>query len=387
MNYFFSVLITLLVLVAVMKTYSMNRQKIDFFSQGLSFGFHSKEIAILWKLAKESDLEDAFALFVSENALNKCITAYLEQVRENGTESSFKVQSFLEKLYKFKTKVALELDKKRGLDSSRSIDVGQRISIILKGRGVFFSKVLSNGHELVVTLPMRIDKTTKRIDYLAAEDWVGKEIAIYLWRKKDACYTFDTTVFNAAYFRSDMALYLKHSFELERIQKRKSIRCDCQIYASLFFITEEKENIESEPEYENGYKCLLEDISEDGAMIRTGGKAKNNIQIKLQFTINDSLVIMCGVVRAVEYNEKLDQSRLHFECTKILPEMKNLILSYVYNIMPEDKKELKEAYDQIEEQANRDKADEDDDKNSPSDISPEEDIVMENTSALQENSF
>ena len=52
---------------------------------------------------------------------------------------------------------------------------------------------------------------------------------------------------------------------------------------------------------------------------------------------------MFGIVRTVEYNEDLNQSRLHFECIHIEPAMKNQILSYVYNIMSDSEKEIYDA--------------------------------------------
>ena len=84
---------------------------------------------------------------------------------------------------------------------------------------------------------------------------------------------------------------------------------------------------------------FIEDIFESGAMIRIGGKGVPNIQLKLQFTLEGKLIIMFGVVRTVEYNSDIDQSRLHFECVHIEPQMKNQILSFVYNIMsPEERR-------------------------------------------------
>ena len=96
-------------------------------------------------------------------------------------------------------------------------------------------------------------------------------------------------------------------------------------------------------EVEPGYKVVLEDISEDGAMIRVGGKGVINAQIKLQFKINDILILMYGVVRAVEYNKEINQSRLHFECVHLDAGMRNAILSFVYNVLPQDKKDLFDA--------------------------------------------
>ena len=94
--------------------------------------------------------------------------------------------------------------------------------------------------------------------------------------------------------------------------------------------------------------CLLEDISEDGALIRIGGKGVSNLHIKLQFTIGESFIVMSGFVRGVEYDEEKNQSKLHFECTYIDTPMKNAILSYVYNVIPDEEKEIIQAMELAE---------------------------------------
>ncbi|MBR6193085.1 MAG: PilZ domain-containing protein, partial [Treponema sp.] len=97
------------------------------------------------------------------------------------------------------------------------------------------------------------------------------------------------------------------------------------------------------------------DISEDGALIRVGGAGKSNVRIKLQFDLNGSFIMMYGVVRGVEYNKDIEQSRLHFECTHIDATMKNAILAFVYNVLPENEKEINEA---MAESENDEKEDE-----------------------------
>ena len=61
---------------------------------------------------------------------------------------------------------------------------------------------------------------------------------------------------------------------------------------------------------------------------------------------------MYGIIRAVEYNKALEQSRLHFECIHIDPSMKNAILTYVYNIIPADQKEKDLAIKLAEDDSN-----------------------------------
>ena len=150
------------------------------------------------------------------------------------------------------------------------------------------------------------------------------------------------------------ALKLPHSNNLLRTQKRKSVRGSCNIFAQLYFLNSSNTDynaVETQP----GYKCLLEDISEAGAMIRVGGRGKNDMNIKIQFTLNDHLIVMFGVVRAVEYNKVLNQSRLHFECLHLEKEMKNKILEYIYRDLSEEKKrEILEALSLTEEDASQD---------------------------------
>ena len=57
---------------------------------------------------------------------------------------------------------------------------------------------------------------------------------------------------------------------------------------------------------------------------------------------------MVGVIRTVEYNPEKNQSLLHFECTHIETSMRNEVLKFVYNMLPENEKEVLEALEQTE---------------------------------------
>lgn len=68
-----------------------------------------------------------------------------------------------------------------------------------------------------------------------------------------------------------------------------------------------------------------------------------NVRIRLQFKIDDTLIDMFGIVHNVEFDEETNQSKLHFECVHIDPEMRNIVLAYVYNILTESEKEIFDA--------------------------------------------
>ncbi len=332
-----SVVITIAVLLVIAGIYSIFKQRIEFYITGLDSKFSFSDLGLLWNVAQICDLEYPKALFWSMPSLTKCMTQITSQAAANGTENDPKTQALITKLFDYRTKLQNETDNKKGLESTMYLDKGQKLRIILPGKGVFSSKILNNGKELIISVPRQKDMIP-----LTAEEWKGKFINVYLWRKGDARYVFDTTVTGHGLFVGESSISLKHSTNLIRTQKRKAVRAKCEIKANLYII--KNENIDyNAVETQNGYKCLIEDISEAGAMIRIGGKGVPNVQIKLQFNIQSMLIIMFGVVRTVEYNEASNQSLLHFECIHLEPAMKNEVLSYVYNMLPEREKEVYEA--------------------------------------------
>ena len=342
MNTFLPIIISLVVLIAIFRVVYLFKDNIKFFSTGLDSGFKLTEIFLLWKLAKIANLQDPLTLYWSLPSLEKGIAATISNAKNNGLEHSKKTQDFLAKLYAYRTKLELNPKNKKGLTSTKFIDVGQKIRVILKGRGVFSAEVINNSKDLIISLPLQNNQIT-----IAGVDWVGMMMSVYLWRKDDAAYVFDTYVRENTMFNGKSVLCLSHTDNLLRTQKRRSVRCECHIYAQMYIIKSETADLKS-METQPGLKCLLEDISEDGALIKIGGKGVSNLHIKLQFTIGESFIVMSGFVRGVEYDEEKNQSKLHFECTYIDTPMKNAILSYVYNVIPDEEKEIIQAMDLAE---------------------------------------
>ena len=331
------IIIAIIILLVIAGLYSVFKQRIEFYITGLDSKFSLSDLNLLWSVAEICELDYPKALFWSLPSLTKCMAHITSQAASNGTENDPKTQALISKLFNYRTKLQNESDDKKGLDSTMYLDKGQRLRIILPGKGVFSSKILNNGKEIIVSVPRQKDLIP-----LTAEQWDGKIISVYLWRKGDARYVFDTTVTGHGLFVGESSISLKHSYNLIRTQKRKAVRAKCEIKANLYIIKTEKIDYNA-VETQNGYKCLIEDISEAGALIRIGGKGVSNVQIKLQFNIQNMLIIMFGVVRTVEFNEASNQSLLHFECIHLEPTMKNEILSFVYNMLPEREREVYDA--------------------------------------------
>lgn len=367
------IIVTICVLGLLGFLYSLQKQKIEFYITGLDSKFSLSDLSLLWKVSQICELDNPTSLFFSMNALTKCMSQINNQAAKDGSENDPKKQALITKLFNYRTKLQNDNDDKKGLESTQYLDRGQKLRIILPGKGVFASKILNCGKELIISVPRQKDMIP-----ISAEEWDGKTISVYLWRKGDARYVFDTIVLNHGLFLGESSISIKHSNELVRTQKRKAVRVKCTLPGQLYIIRSEITDY-SAIETKNGYSCQIEDISESGAMIRIGGKGAANVQIKIQFNIRNMLIIMFGVVRTVEYNQTINQSLLHFECIHIDPIMKNEVLSYVYNMLPEREKEvydaltLTDADEKAEELASAELSTEDSDE-----ISSTEDIPDSN---------
>lgn len=325
-------IVFLLILIILFFIYSKIKVKLNFYILGMDSSFSIPDLNLLWKVAEICNLEQPTSLFYSLPALTKCMNEITTKSVEDDENPA--TQLLITKLFNYRTKLQNKTDEKKGLDSTKTLDVGQKLRIIYPGRGVFVSEIVANGKDLIISVPKQ-----KEMINFATNEWIGQTINVYFWRKGDARYVFDTVVEDQAIYIGKPVLKLKHSNQLVRTQKRKAIRAKCTIDGNLFIIKEKVKDY-STIETQNGYKCKIEDISESGALVRIGGKGVPNVQIKLQFTINNMLIIMFGEIRTVEFNDKLNQSLLHFECTHIDTVMKNEILKYVYNILPDEEKEI-----------------------------------------------
>lgn len=337
------IVITIIIILAVAGVRYALSDILQFYSTGMDAGFTVSEIRAFWQLAKQTNLAEPTALFVSPQTLNKAITAFITESRANHTDMSAHYQHLLGKLYKYRTKIDIAHENKRTMDSTLYLDKGQRLRVILPGHGVFQSEILKNDVNIVIKLP-----TQKNVAKVAAEKWLKKDVSVYLWRKGDAGYVFDSTVLAANLHNGYPALHLQQTNKLLRTQKRRSVRAACNIMAQLYVLSGEQQVDYNTVEMEPGCKCLLEDISEDGALIRVGGKGRSNVPIKIQFELDGKLIVMFGLVRAVEYNKAHNQSRLHFECVHISDDRRNAVLSFVYNTLPASAKEVLEALRETE---------------------------------------
>lgn len=324
-----AVLISIAVLIIIFRIMFAVSPMFKFFMHGKKGGFLFSEIRFLWPIAVSEYPDKPVALYSSKNLLSKSIAAVSQNAKRNGTANTDTVQAFLNRLYAYRTRVELDPDNKRGIRHSRFLTKGQKLTVLRKGSGMFSSQVMHSGDRLIISLPLENGQLT-----VSGGDWQGKKISLYFHRHGDAFYIFDTTVEQSILYNGRNALALTHSNSLLRSQKRTSVRCKCNVPARLFLGAQKNEN-RLKPESSPGLKCVLEDISEGGALIRIGGKAKTKMLIKLQFQLEGRTVIMYGISKSFEYDESHNESRIHFQCMETKSSFKNIILGYVYKMLPD----------------------------------------------------
>ncbi|GMO40060.1 MAG: PilZ domain-containing protein [Treponemataceae bacterium] len=311
---------------------------IEFFTAGRDAGFKLSEILLLRKFSRVSRLVRPASLFWSVSAFSNCIKKVIDNARKTYQLNTAKFQQFLAKLYAYRTKIELDNLNKKTIASTKDLGQGQRMRILARGQGVYSSHLIDNGRDIVVAFPKRKEQNAG-----SGIHWKGLSVSVYLWRKGDASYTFDTTVLSENVLNGIPVLRLAHTNGVLRAQKRKSIRVATKLYGKIF-LENGKNKIEDggRPRAES-IRCFLEDISAGGALLRVGGKGVKGVQLRLEFVLAGDLVTMDGTVCGVEYNAIVNQSRLHFECEKIDTKDRNTILSYVYNMLPREERESLDA--------------------------------------------
>jgi PilZ domain. len=325
-----------LIMLYVMGPGKKMKDFIRFIIEGADKGFSFPSLCLLWRTGSYAGLHDKTRLFWSVPALDQCIKFILQKL-EPPVDDRFriKMQAFLNDLYAYRTKIELEVvQKKRSLNSTHEIYLGQLCVVIIPNEATANGKVLINTKESLTLDILEIhSQSDKKID------WKGKNVKMFFWREGDAGYIFSSVVIDIKTEGGSTKLRLKHSDKIIRTQKRKSVRAECKFEAAVFPLRQDQD-YDAEYQQSGGTICTVHDISEDGALFLVKGKAIRGVKMKLQFKINNAPVVMCGKIVRCVYNAIKNTSKVHFQSEFLTEQMKNTILSYVYNISPESDNEF-----------------------------------------------
>ena len=302
---------------------------IQFYTKGKESGFSFREVGLLRKIAIETQIENPTALFWSIKQLNRSIKEMIIKLRSQDMIDNEESNQLLSKLYDLRKRVEFDLPRYRlGLKSSRDITPRQRMRVTLPGAGPFATMVIEN-----------------RSKYLALSRphgpglpegfmWKGQQIGLHFWRAEDAGYFMRTKVINDFIGQKYPIIHVSHTDDVTRNQQRRSIRVKTNLQATVYPLKSIQEANEME-ESAKGLRCRLLDISEDGACLMVGGRTKAGLPIKIQFELSDRIVVMCGLVKGVSYDQKKNVSLLHVQAVPLSSKTRNHILTFVYNIFGE----------------------------------------------------
>jgi len=302
-----------------------------FYAKGKESGFVVREINVLRRAAVEAEMENPVTIFSSIKVLDRVIRSLILRFRARQRMEEPHTNQFLGEIYEFRKRVEFNLPRYRnGIKSSRELMPHQRIRMTLPGGATFHSQVVENLRKyMAVAYPVGKEMPP-------GFTWKGQRVNVYFWRAEDAGYYYESKVLDDFLNRKFPILYLAHSESMIRSQKRSSIRVEadlpCMIY-HLKHINQANESIESNP----GYKARMVDLSEDGCALLVGGKAKVGLAMKTQFVLGENTLTMAGTIRGITFDEKKNRSVLHMQAVPPSDRVRNLILTYVYDIFDERK--------------------------------------------------
>jgi len=302
---------------------------LQFYIRGRESGFALHEINLIRRVAVEARLEDPTALFWSVKQLDRAIKGFIIKYRSRGEEEGPEYNLLLAKLFELRKKVEFDLPKyKLGVKSTRKLMKGQVLRITLPGAGPFVSKLIENP---VRYMALEYPRGPRLPDGFS---WKAQKIGVYFWRAEDAGYFFQTRVLEDHSDKKYPILWIAHTDNLVRTQKRQDVRVETDLQAELFPLRSVEESNET-PETARGLRCRVVDLSEGGIAVLIGGKAKIGLPVKVQFDLAGTPIVMSGVVKGLNYDQKKNRSLLHVQASQPSTATSNRILTYVFNLFGE----------------------------------------------------
>jgi hypothetical protein len=69
-----------------------------------------------------------------------------------------------------------------------------------------------------------------------------------------------------------------------------------------------------------------------------GGRTRAGIPLKIQFSLSDRVIVMCGLVKGANYDGQKNVSTLHVQAIPPSTRTRNQLLTYIYNLFGEQEK-------------------------------------------------
>ena len=337
----YAFLISVIIIFGLLAMYHtvIGKNSIDFLRfiiAGRKKSFSFSELLLLWKINSIVSFNTKAHFFSSIKSLDLCIMAIQTEVeRTKHTQKKVDGMHLLNKLYNYRTQFELELIQEQyHIETTYDIEPKQVCLLLSQKVGSIYARVeeVTKSHVRFVMFDSSATKAAKH-------KWKNDYVQVYFWRRGDAGYFYVSHILSGKKRKDGYEMYIAHSDNLNRTQKRKSIRASCR-FEGVMFPLHSKLEFNENYEKKGGIKCKIKNISEDGAMFHIKGKAERGGNIKLQLMINKKYVVMCGTIIRFIYDEASNTSKVHFNALMVCESHRNTILSFVYNIIEQQNPDI-----------------------------------------------
>ena len=291
----FFILISLLLIISFI---SMSNGKggivnPDFVAKGKESGLSIKEIRMLKKAADILKLQKPLTILGSVNNVDNAILR-LNKILEECDFNNYEIIDLLEELHSYRKNIELEkINKRSGITSSRELSINQYIKITVGNLENPILGIISEINPNYISVKLKNETVVK-----PGINWNGP-INVYLWRKNDAGYFFESKVIET---KSPLIWNISHTSDLIRSQKREDIRVEVEISCYVYEL-EDISKSNSNPMGFTGTFAQLKNISEGGAAFLTNGKVVLDTALKIEFKLEERIIVLCGIVKDSSYNK------------------------------------------------------------------------------------
>jgi len=315
---------------------SAPREKADtlmgFYVKGNQLGFKFSELRALMRLAKHFEIASPSTMLLTRKHLDRCLRQIFEQGAREGLLSKPETVALLYKVLEYRMGVERNRSRHRaGMETSRMLEAGQILKLLLPGIGVFQTTIIENFRSHIA-VEMPVGKGVP-----ITHKWKNQRLDVYFWRRGDAMYYFSSTVINDPDKTALIPhLHLAHAEELLRTQKRASIRVQVMKEGRVLPVTDAQRPTE-DLLGDLGFLCRVIDISETGAAIVVRGKVQPGREIKLQVDLGGLPVVLSGTIKAANLNVTHNASLLHIEADPPMSQaMRIRVMAYVLGLVTEE---------------------------------------------------
>jgi hypothetical protein len=268
----------------------------------------------LHRLGRHFGIPDPNNLLLSQSHLDRGLRRIIHEGARGGLLNQPDAVKLLARVLDYRMGVEKNRPRyRRGLDSTRMIEAGQVLKLLVNGVGVFQVKVIENFRSHIA-----VEQPTGK-GAPGGHRWKDQRLDVYFWRKGDALYYFESFVLNDPETTSlQPLLKLSHSDSMMRTQKRNALRVKVMKMGSILPLAERGPG-EDVWDPAKGFQCKVTDISETGAAILVRGKVQAGRPVKLMIELGGLPVIMCGEIKASTLNAAYNVSLLHIEANPPLP--------------------------------------------------------------------